>query len=46
MKILSFGSINIDHVYMVDHFVRPGETLSCEVYERHCGGKGCNQSIA
>ena len=28
MKILNFGSLNIDHVYGVDHFVRPGETLA------------------
>ena len=46
MKILSFGSINIDHVYTVDHFVRPGETISCNSYQKNCGGKGCNQSIA
>ena len=46
MKILSFGSINIDHVYTIDHFVRPGETIKCDSYQIHCGGKGCNQSIA
>lgn len=46
MHILNFGSINIDHVYMVDHFVRPGETLSSKSYQRFSGGKGLNQSIA
>lgn len=46
MKILNFGSINIDHVYMVDHFARPGETLSSKSYQRFSGGKGLNQSIA
>ena len=25
MQILNFGSLNIDHVYNVDHFVAPGE---------------------
>jgi ribokinase len=45
-KILNFGSINIDHVYRVDHLVRPGETLSSERYQRFAGGKGSNQSIA
>ncbi len=25
MKILNFGSLNIDKVYQVDNFVRPGE---------------------
>ena len=28
MKILNFGSLNIDMTYTMDHFVRPGETLS------------------
>jgi ribokinase len=46
MKILTFGSLNIDHVYRVGHFVCPGETLSSESYEQFCGGKGFNQSIA
>lgn len=46
MKILDFGSVNIDHVYSVDHFVRPGETLSSLSYRRFSGGKGANQSIA
>ena len=26
MKILNFGSCNIDYVYSVDHIVEPGET--------------------
>lgn len=46
MKILNFGSLNIDYVYEVDHFVRPGETLSSRSFSKFCGGKGCNQSIA
>ena len=46
MKILNFGSLNIDHVYQVDHFVRAGETLASSGYARHMGGKGFNQSIA
>lgn len=45
-RVLNFGSINIDHVYSVVHFVRPGETLSCQEYRRFAGGKGLNQSIA
>lgn len=44
--ILNYGSLNIDHVYRVDHFVRPGETLSSTVYEVFGGGKGANQSVA
>lgn len=46
MHILNIGSINIDHVYRVDHFVRPGETLSSAHYQTFAGGKGFNQSIA
>ena len=26
MRILNFGSLNIDHVYRVDNIVQPGET--------------------
>lgn len=46
VKILNFGSLNIDHVYTVEHFVRPGETIAAESYQRFPGGKGLNQSIA
>ena len=46
MKILNFGSLNIDHVYGVEHFVRPGETMSSTGYRVFMGGKGSNQSIA
>lgn len=46
MRILNFGSLNVDYVYGVDHFVRPGETLPGRTLARFAGGKGCNQSIA
>lgn len=46
MKILNFGSLNIDYTYQVDHFVRAGETLSSQKMEVFSGGKGLNQSIA
>ena len=46
MKILNIGSLNIDDVYSVGHFVRAGETLSSTEYNQFCGGKGLNQSIA
>ncbi len=46
MKIVSFGSLNLDHVYSVSHFVAPGETLMSEDYKVCYGGKGLNQSIA
>ena len=46
MKIFNFGSINIDHVYRVPHFVRAGETLASTDYQIFTGGKGLNQSVA
>ncbi len=46
MKVLVFGSLNIDYTYQLDHFVRPGETQSSEQLSVFCGGKGLNQSIA
>jgi len=46
LKIVNFGSLNIDKVYSVPHFVSAGETLSSTNYEEFPGGKGLNQSIA
>ena len=46
MRVLNFGSLNLDYVYQVDHFVRPGETLSSDSRVVKLGGKGLNQSIA
>lgn len=45
-KILNFGSLNLDYVYAVPHFVSEGETLSSDSLTVNCGGKGLNQSIA
>ena len=46
MKILNFGSLNLDYVYQMDHFVRAGETLASTGYAMYLGGKGLNQSVA
>lgn len=46
MKILNYGSMNIDRVYSVEHTVRPGETVLSGGMTLYCGGKGLNQSIA
>ena len=46
MRVLVFGSLNADHVYLVDHFLQPGETLSSEDLQFFPGGKGLNQAIA
>ena len=46
MKILNYGSMNIDNVYSVEHMARPGETILATGRGVFCGGKGLNQSIA
>lgn len=46
MKVLCFGSMNIDESYLMDHFVRPGETQSALKCTRSLGGKGFNQALA
>ena len=46
VKILNFGSLNLDYTYDVPHFVTAGETLSSVQMRASAGGKGLNQSIA
>ena len=46
MKILNFGSLNIDYTYRVDNFVKGGETISASTMQKNIGGKGLNQSVA
>lgn len=46
MKLLDFGSLNIDHTYQLPHLVKNGETLSSTQYQRSEGGKGFNQAVA
>lgn len=46
MKILNFGSCNIDLVYTLDHIVTVGETETTYRFDTFPGGKGLNQSIA
>lgn len=46
MKALNYGSLNIDFVYNVEHFVRSGETISSQNMAIFAGGKGLNQSVA
>lgn len=46
MKLLSVGSLNIDHFYRVSEIVRPGETRHVSSRTIGSGGKGLNQSIA
>ncbi len=46
MRVLNFGSINIDYVYSVDEFVKSGETKAARSLSVFAGGKGLNQSLA
>lgn len=46
MPVHSFGSLNLDYVYSVDHFVQGGETMAALGRQVFAGGKGLNQSIA
>ena len=44
MKILNFGSLNIDYTYSLEHIVQPGETITFRSLEVFPGGKGLKQS--
>jgi ribokinase len=46
MKVLVYGSINIDLTFLVDHIVNAGETIGSVSMERSAGGKGANQAAA
>ncbi|MCR5415480.1 MAG: ribokinase [Pseudobutyrivibrio sp.] len=46
MKVLNFGSLNIDYTYRVNHIVKEGETISSNGLTMSLGGKGFNQSVA
>ena len=46
MRVLNIGSMNLDHVYTVDHVVQPGETEASLDMNVFLGGKGMNQSVA
>lgn len=46
MRVLVYGSLNIDYVYEVDHILKPGETESSYNMQTVAGGKGLNQAIA
>ena len=46
MKVLNFGSLNLDYVYQVDSILISGETQASTGRKIFCGGKGLNQSIA
>lgn len=45
-QVHAIGSLNLDYVYKVPHFLRPGETLEAAHRAVHWGGKGLNQTVA
>ncbi len=46
MRLLNFGSCNIDYVYQIDHVVNGGETEHSRQLNIYPGGKGLNMSVA
>lgn len=48
MRIINFGSLNIDKVYQVEQFVRPGQTITAKDYAVAAGGFGgiCDRCLA
>jgi ribokinase len=46
MKVLVFGSLNIDLIFCVNHIVAPGETIASSSLIKSAGGKGANQAAA
>ena len=46
MKVLNYGSLNVDYTYSVPHIIVGGETMASYELHEYCGGKGLNQSVA
>lgn len=46
MRVMSFGSLNVDRIYRVPHLAKEGETLTTVGMTVAAGGKGLNQAIA
>lgn len=46
MKLINYGSLNIDYIFQVEQIVRPGQTIDSLGEQRFPGGKGLNQSLA
>ena len=46
MKVLNYGSLNVDYTYRVPHIIVGGETMASYELHEYCGGKGLNQSVA
>jgi len=46
LKVLNYGSLNVDNTYRVPHMIAAGETMASFELQAYPGGKGLNQSIA
>lgn len=46
MRLVNFGSLNIDYTFQVEQIVRPGQTVHSIGEQQFPGGKGLNQSLA
>jgi ribokinase len=46
MKVIVYGSLNIDLIFRVNHIVAPGETIASSSLVKSAGGKGANQAAA
>lgn len=46
MKVVNYGSLNLDYTFSVEKIVQAGQTIAAHKQERYLGGKGFNQSIA
>ncbi len=46
MKVLNYGSLNIDNIYYVESLVENGSAQVSTKFEVTAGGKGLNQSLA
>jgi ribokinase len=46
MRVVSFGSVNLDLAIQVPHLAAPDETVLARAVTEHVGGKGLNQAVA
>ncbi|WP_287203027.1 ribokinase, partial [Mesorhizobium sp.] len=46
LMIVTFGSINADLIFALEHMPQPGKTLLAKQFRTEAGGKGANQAIA
>lgn len=44
--IVTFGSINVDLIYLVDEIPQAGQTVLARGSRSEAGGKGANQALA